>query len=400
MYSQSNRTIYLEDILQNDYILPMFNNSLNNSTVKRSAEMDVKIRCLLLGNTVEDIYSNVHECNDIVAPVVSIADRGSKCWTFFSDISRQMAQSKSSAKVMSFDYMPMVTLQVTGPWLQSRRLFVAVHSPYTLPSMSDVDFHELKPGKFIDFQVSKTLQHFKPPPSLPHCSVYRKWQQSTKRPDEIDLSSTTTNDNLITESGMPIYRTQGECVLYAMLRKLYNFDLQCISPTTIFTQNELELLHFYRELNITKKASNYRQSNSDDNSNYWTPFCKEPLADAVNNIVSIKQQLQMQCPISCHTETFESKWANEITQNTNTKNGYVAVSFAQTVTFIRHRETLGLEHFLGLVGGHLFILINVSAIHMVVYIVSLVHVTEKLPNTSCCCVFQWCRRRCFLRRHY
>lgn len=379
----------------------MFNNSLNKSTANGPAEMDVKIRCLLLGNTVEDINSNIHNCADIVAPVVSIADRGSKCWTFFSDISRQMTQSKSSAKGMLFDYLPIVTLQISGPWLQSRRLFVAVHSPYTLPSMSYADFHEIKPGKFIDFQVAKTIQHFKAPPSLPHCSVYRQWQHSAERPDEIDLSSTTTNENLITESGIPIYRTQGECVLYALLRKLYNFDLHCISPSTIFTQNELEMLHFYRELNIIKNASSsYQQNSSDDNSSYLTPFCKEPLADVLNNFASLKQQLQLQCPISCHTETFEAKWVDEITQNKNTKNGYVAVSLLQTVTFIRHRETLGFEQFLGLVGGHLFILINVSAIHMVIYIVRLVDVTEKLPNTSCCCLFQWWRRRCCLRRHY
>lgn len=388
--------MYVEDILQNDHILPMF----SNSTVNRSLEADVKIKCLLVSNTVENIGgSNMHNCNEIVPPVVSIANRGSKCWTFFSDINGQMTQSNSAAKVMSFDYLPMVMLQIGGPWLQRRRLFVAVHNPYILPGMIDADFHEVKQGKMIDFRAAKTVQHFKPPPSMPFCAMYRKKHHLAKRPDEIDILTVTSNDDLKTNAGMPIYRNQGECILYAMFRKLYNFDLQCISPTVIFTENELELLHLYAELNINKNQSSSR--NTVDNSTHWTPFCKEPLTDALNRVAALRYQLERLCPLSCHTETFETPWIDAVSQKEDTQKGYVAVSFAQTVTLIRHRETLGFENFLGLLGGHLFILINVSAIQMVVYLVRLVHVTsDTLPNTSCCCLFQWWRRWCCLRRHY
>ena len=404
--------------------------SINDSSLLTK---DVEISCAITFRKVQSNVTTINEinCTDLV-PMIKSIQEGHKCFTFFSDIYGQVTRSikHSSSLLLQFDQFPQIHLKVGG-WLfatnshdstiekknQQKELsltgmYMNIHDPTILPDMYDMTFHQLVPGKFTNVPFVKRVQKLLPSPYKTQCYEYGISNQNDLdhyNMERLRFEVLTKAGGELSNDGLSIYRTRGECLLYCMWRIL-NTN-KCVNFYSIYTEKIYNNDVGGRAINILRSTLANISSQKFNLENDQVFRIKNNVIKKnydINNLIRIciktdesfekyiqtKYQCLKTCPDACIVETFmEDSIIDENQEVPIETTARINIQWApKAIINIVHRPKLDISEFLGTLGGQAHIWLGISVIQLIWNIVNFVQSLEIIPpKTSCCELIQYWR---------
>ena len=429
------------------------NDDINNSNIYQNTIKDYKILCKFYNNTISSSFSqtkplNQVNCESIVSPVVSMQE-GHKCVTYFSDLYGEVTRKrqKDPQQVqMNFDFEPVIMLLIKGEFLNSNTiktdisgkeenknsknenkehkkskdkngddeniygdgkgfwtnindqngnaytgLYIAVHDPTAMPDMFYTRFHRLDRDQDLSIQFVKQIIKQLPPPYKTNCFHYKN--KILESPALVDSDTLTGVKQILTRSGLSLYRSRGECYIYCMWRMLNT--RRCVNFFSAYTK-ELVMNEIMQQMIAIDRLTarlhpvNYSQTrieeiianivnNYDETIKFADKvFCVRSSQGYYEYIQSKKNCLE-QCVEGCLMETYNE---DQILITPNNNRNLVRIniewSFKPVVT-MEHNPKMSSSELLGTLGGHAHIWLGVSIIYLVYY---LIRFTSSLSSLS------------------
>lgn len=373
---------------------------------------DVDISCQFYSTSVLGLRNELFlaNCTDAVPIVISMQE-GQKCFTFFSNIHGEMSrifEQKNNSWNMEFQKFPTIQLRISGKLLSypfwnddwtsefsnnsnkndvnkvSPGLFVTVHDPTQLSYMQGIPLYRIQPGKDIDLRFQKKVEILKEYPYSTNCYNYET--SLILNPEIIDERVLTSRSGW-TPFGKAIYRSQGECFLYCIWRRV-NTD-RCVNIYSIFTTDQI----FAAEFKVDQMILHGRLP---QNPNFLNDmgkirYCKNN-NDSINDYLRNKEYCLIYCNRACRVNSFFMDPNILDYEGLDPNITTINIQWApKPYTYISHREKLDLNEFLGTLGGHAHIWLGLSVIHIIYYLINMIKTGQIMPHVNFCCIFQWCK---------
>src|SRR5690606_33695566 len=108
--------------------------------------------------------------------------------------------------------------------------YVSIHSPDILPDMFGLSYHRVIPDKKLTVRFTKMIELLRPPPYQTRCFHYDQLQPVV--PHHRQPSTLTSDDYSSAGTDLSLYRSQGECFLYCMWRRLATSNSTQLATTS------------------------------------------------------------------------------------------------------------------------------------------------------------------------